>query len=134
MSHKAARGPDRQRVAFAALWGRGMSTYFASDPTQIRLSVSAVVWRNGPGLDRELLLMQRSDNGQWGLPGGYVELGESVAQAAGREVREETGIEVRVVAVADGWASWGVNSNAKASTILFETLSCKSNTSASVPS
>ena len=73
-----------------------MTTYYAADPTQIRLSVSAVVWRNGAGLDRELLLMQRSDNGQWGIPGGYVELGESVAMAARREVREETGVEIQL--------------------------------------
>ena len=69
-----------------------MSTYYAANPSQIRLSVSAVVWRV-PGA-RELLLMQRSDNGQWGLPGGYVEPGESVSQAVVREVREETGVEI----------------------------------------
>ncbi len=44
----------------------------------------------------ELLLMQRSDNGHWGLPGGYVECGESVATATAREVYEETGVEVEV--------------------------------------
>ncbi|HEU4428062.1 MAG TPA: NUDIX domain-containing protein [Myxococcota bacterium] len=71
-----------------------MSSYFASDPTAIRLSVSAVVWRDRPG--GELLLMQRSDNRHWGLPGGYVELGESVASAAAREVFEETGVRIEV--------------------------------------
>ena len=71
-----------------------MSSYFASDPTHIRLSVSAVVWRDQPG--GELLLMQRSDNQHWGLPGGYVEIGESVAAAATREVFEETGVHIAV--------------------------------------
>ena len=40
--------------------------------------------------------MQRSDNGHWGLPGGYVEPGESVVAACAREVQEETGWAVEV--------------------------------------
>jgi ADP-ribose pyrophosphatase YjhB (NUDIX family) len=68
-----------------------MTRYFASDPTELGLSVSAMVWRAG-----EVLLMRRSDNGHWGLPGGFVEVGESVAEAARREVAEETGWRVRV--------------------------------------
>ncbi len=71
-----------------------MSSYFANDPTEIRLSVSAIVWRAAAG--GELLLMQRSDNAHWGLPGGYVELGESVADATAREVYEETGVRVEI--------------------------------------
>jgi ADP-ribose pyrophosphatase YjhB (NUDIX family) len=72
-----------------------VSRYFASDPTDIRLSVSAVVWRESTG-GRELLLMRRSDNGHWGLPGGYVEAGESVSEAVAREVLEETGVRIAV--------------------------------------
>jgi ADP-ribose pyrophosphatase YjhB (NUDIX family) len=68
--------------------------YFATDPTEVKLSVCVVVRRN-PG-SHEILLMRRSDNGNWGLPGGYVEPGESVVAAARREVREETGYEVEV--------------------------------------
>jgi ADP-ribose pyrophosphatase YjhB (NUDIX family) len=71
-----------------------VTSYYASDPTAIRLSVSAVVWRDAPG--GELLLMQRSDNGLWGLPGGYVEIGEGVAAACAREVLEETGVRIAV--------------------------------------
>lgn len=75
-----------------------MTRYFASDPTELRVSVSAVVWRAaaGAGAARELLLMQRSDNAHWGLPGGYVERGESVSAAAAREVFEETGVRVAI--------------------------------------
>jgi glycerol 3-phosphatase-2 len=68
-----------------------VTQYFATDPTELGLSVSAMVWR-----EDELLLMRRSDNGYWGLPGGFVELGESVADAARREVAEETGWSVEL--------------------------------------
>ncbi len=71
-----------------------MSTYYADDPQAVRLSVSAVVRRNTEG--SELLLMRRSDNGLWGLPGGYVEPGESVSEATAREVYEETGYEIEI--------------------------------------
>jgi len=43
-----------------------------------------------------LLLVRRRDNGQWDLPGGRVEPGERVEEAAGRELKEETGLEVEV--------------------------------------
>jgi len=56
----------------------------------LRASVSAVIFDG----KRRLLLQQRSDGGQWGLPGGSVEIGESVTKAVKREVREETGLSV----------------------------------------
>lgn len=75
-----------------------MTRYYAKDPTELRVSVSAIVWRPAGRTTgaRELLLLQRSDNARWGLPGGYVERGESVAAAAAREVYEETGVRVVV--------------------------------------
>jgi ADP-ribose pyrophosphatase YjhB (NUDIX family) len=41
----------------------------------------------------EVLLIRRSDNDNWALPGGAVDLGESLTQAAVRETREETGVD-----------------------------------------
>ena len=47
-------------------------------------------------LDQEhrLLMMKRTDSGHWGIPGGAVELGEVIEQAAIRETREETNLEI----------------------------------------
>ena len=45
---------------------------------------------------QRILLARRADNGRWTLPGGYMEAGESVAEACAREVWEETGLHVQV--------------------------------------
>jgi 8-oxo-dGTP pyrophosphatase MutT (NUDIX family) len=58
----------------------------------IRLGCSAAIFDD----QGRVLLTKRSDNGQWCLPGGAVESGESVAEACEREVWEETGLRVRV--------------------------------------
>jgi ADP-ribose pyrophosphatase YjhB (NUDIX family) len=44
--------------------------------------------------DNHLLMMKRTDSGFWGIPGGAVELGEVIEEAAKRETREETNLEV----------------------------------------
>src|ERR1700733_5335019 len=44
----------------------------------------------------EILLIRRSDNDNWALPGGAIDLGESAAQAAIRETLEETGIDCEI--------------------------------------
>ncbi|MCX6578887.1 MAG: NUDIX domain-containing protein [Candidatus Aminicenantes bacterium] len=46
----------------------------------------------------EVLLTRRRDNGLWCLPGGYLEFGETLADAVRREVFEETGVCVEVSA------------------------------------
>jgi ADP-ribose pyrophosphatase YjhB (NUDIX family) len=43
-----------------------------------------------------ILLQRRADNGQWALPGGGMDLGETFAQCVVREVREETGFDVTI--------------------------------------
>jgi ADP-ribose pyrophosphatase YjhB (NUDIX family) len=42
----------------------------------------------------KLLMMRRTDNNCWGVPGGAMELGEHIEDTARRETREETGLEV----------------------------------------
>ena len=59
---------------------------------KIRLGCSAAIFDAGG----RILLTRRADNGQWCLPGGRMESGESVAEACEREVFEETGLNVRV--------------------------------------
>ena len=51
---------------------------------------------NGVILDGQgrVLLQKRADNGFWGLPGGMIDIGETVEQGAIREVLEETGLHV----------------------------------------
>jgi mutator protein MutT len=51
-----------------------------------------------------VLLVRRTREplaGRWSLPGGMVELGETLAEAVRREVREETGLEVEVGPLVD---------------------------------
>ena len=46
--------------------------------------------------DEKILFQRRTDNGQWGLIGGLLEMNETYEQAALREIREETGLEVKL--------------------------------------
>ena len=61
-------------------------------PEQPLVGVGAIIIARG-----KILLEKRKyepGRGQWSIPGGLVELGESVEQTAIREVKEETGLEV----------------------------------------
>ena len=44
--------------------------------------------------DGRIVLIQRKDTGQWGLPGGIIDWGEDVTTTAKRELKEETGLEL----------------------------------------
>lgn len=47
----------------------------------------------------EILMIRRTDNDNWAVPGGAIDLGESVEQAAVRETREESGIECEITGI-----------------------------------
>lgn len=68
-------------------------------PTSPVVGVAAMIFS-----DESILLVKRGNEpakGRWGLPGGVVELGETVKEAVAREVEEETGILVRPVELLD---------------------------------
>ncbi|HKW43695.1 MAG TPA: NUDIX hydrolase, partial [Thermoplasmata archaeon] len=62
-------------------------------------AVGVIVFRDG-----EVLLVNRGaqpNKGRWSIPGGTLEIGETVEEAAARETLEETGVRVRADAVID---------------------------------
>lgn len=70
---------------------QGCQVAFYQDP---KLAVAVVI-----ALDGKVLLGQRAMNpgkGAWSLPSGFVDRGEKVEEAAVREVKEETSLEVRL--------------------------------------
>lgn len=46
--------------------------------------------------DKRVLLIRRTDNGLWAIPGGAQEFGEYIAETAIRETLEETGVQIEV--------------------------------------
>ena len=68
-------------------------------PDRPVVGIGAVVWGEG-----QVLLVRRADpprRGQWSLPGGAQEIGETVFEAARREVWEETGITIEILGLVD---------------------------------
>ncbi len=63
-------------------------------PVRDAVSAGGVVWRRGTLDSVEIVLCGRTGDGLWCLPKGTPDRGESVEQAAVREVREETGLDV----------------------------------------
>ncbi len=57
--------------------------------------------------DGRILLQRRTDNGMWALPGGVMELGESLAACGIRETWEETGITVEITGIVGTYTAPG---------------------------
>ncbi|HCI05663.1 MAG: Hydrolase, NUDIX family [Parcubacteria group bacterium GW2011_GWC1_45_9] len=58
-----------------------------NNESQIKIAVNVFVFSN-----KKILLYRRVKGGEWCLPGGHFEYGESLTEAAHRELQEETGI------------------------------------------
>ena len=74
-------GGDRTGLGACSFWGPN----HAADP---------IVTRDNPAGGVDILLIQRADTGEWALPGGKLDPGETPAEAASRELAEEAGVEV----------------------------------------
>lgn len=88
--HCAARGRSRRDRMAYRMNGR-IEREFPEAPL---VGVGAVVVKEG-----RVLLVRRGNEplkGHWTLPGGMLEVGETLVQGVAREVREETGLEVEV--------------------------------------
>jgi ADP-ribose pyrophosphatase YjhB (NUDIX family) len=44
-----------------------------------------------------ILMQRRSDSGNWALPGGVMDIGETLEQCVVREVKEETGLDIAII-------------------------------------
>jgi 8-oxo-dGTP pyrophosphatase MutT (NUDIX family) len=55
--------------------------------------------------DGRVLMIHKTDNDKWALPGGGHEIGESIADTVVREVKEETGYDVEVVTITGAYTN-----------------------------
>ncbi|MGW1772512.1 NUDIX hydrolase [Streptomyces sp. NPDC002104] len=55
----------------------------------------------------KVLLQRRTDNGMWALPGGKMEVGESIGECAVRETLEETGIHAEITGIVGTYTNPG---------------------------
>lgn len=115
---------DRERYGrLLELAAEGYGEAFDLPPAEVRERFADEVGYATPKLgaaaavfdgEGRILLMERADNGDWCLPGGYVDPGETPAETAVREAREETGLDVEPVELAafyhhppDAWRPHG---------------------------
>lgn len=94
-----------------------MSRFYPDAP---RFGVSVLCHRDG-----HALLVKRGKDpykGHWSLPGGLVELGETLAQAAERELLEETGVIARLGEPVETFDSIQLDENGKVLTHFILTV------------
>ena len=83
------------------------------------IGAEAAVFRDG-----KLLLIKRHDDGLWAVPGGMVEVGETLANAALRELKEETGLAGEITCLLGIFDSriWKSQTKSQAYHVIFEAI------------
>lgn len=66
-----------------------MRKYIGHNPIMVTAAMCIIYDK-----EKGILFEKRSDNGMWCIPGGAIELGESLEQALAREVKEETSLDI----------------------------------------
>lgn len=64
----------------------------APKPNSIRPAAAVALFDSSGNI----LLLRRKDNDKWTMPGGTLDFGEALTDCAIREVREETGLQIRI--------------------------------------
>lgn len=59
---------------------------------ELKAGVAVIIFNE----ENQVLLQKRADVGLWGIPSGHIEIGETVSEAAIREVKEETNLDIRI--------------------------------------
>jgi 8-oxo-dGTP diphosphatase len=96
---------DQSSPAAAPAGGAETRAY----PARPEIGVGVVVWRGD-----EFLLIRRGKPpryGQWSIPGGRQELGETTRETAVREIEEETNVEIELVGLVDVYDAIRVDTN-----------------------
>ena len=90
-------GPDVEAWLASALTTMRVDYYHAPDAP----AANSIVPAAAVAIEHEghILMLQRRDSGNWTLPGGTLEFGESLAECAVRELKEETGLDVQVTGI-----------------------------------
>ncbi|OLR90389.1 NUDIX hydrolase [Actinokineospora bangkokensis] len=73
----------------------------APEPNSIVVAVTAYIENE----DGDLLLIRRTDNDLYAIPGGALEYGETLSGTVIREVKEETGVDVEVTALIGAYSN-----------------------------
>lgn len=80
-------------------------TFMSEIPTEIQISAGGVAYRK-KGKIVDIVITSVGEHNRWQLPKGLIDRGETIAEAALREVREEAGIETEMIDLIDKVEYW----------------------------